>query len=691
MRNSSAKIPSVACRKRPSMIATCQLLGMAVLLNLLALGWCSATVAEESESSVRLLNMVKVLAADEMEGRGVGTRGLDMAAEYIAEQFREIGLKTDLFDGTPFQMFTIGGDPQLGPVEDNSLVIQGPKQDDADQKKVLRVREDFEPMAIGGSGEVTAPLVFVGYGITAKDWGYDDYANVDVQGKVVLMLRKEPQQSNAESVFNGSRTTQHATFNSKVTNAMRHGAAAVIMVNDDYEVQQRKERLEKDWREAVAKLTEAVRQFAQQGLPGDADVKEAQKTLAELAVRIDDMRAAAEEDQDELPGVGGAGVASNKETIPVFFCRRNAVDQIVKQALGIDLVTLEHKIDVGPTPQSQSLEGWTAECQSNIVRQDYRVKNVVGVLEGTGPLADETIVVGAHYDHVGFGGRGSLARGSKDVHNGADDNASGTAAMIELAQRLAARSAPSRRRLVFVAFAGEESGLLGSAHYVKQPPYPLEKTVLMVNLDMIGRLTDNQLTVGGTGTAEEFDALLDQLNESYQFALRKQPQGRGPSDHASFYRHDIPVLFLFTGLHADYHRPTDDYDKINLDGMVRVTDLVADIVDSLDDAPQRLTFQKATGKPRFRIRPAGPFLGVMPDVSWQEEGFAIMSVVPDSPAAAAGLQAGDVIIRLGDEEIAARGDIAGAIRKYGVDKEVALRVLRKGEELTLKVVFKDGR
>ncbi len=558
--------------------------------------------AEKNEASSRLIDTVKVLASDEMEGRGVGTKGLDAAADYIAEQFRSLGLKTDLFEGQPFQSFTIAGTPQLGPAAENQLILQGPNQDDTQQSNALEVGEAFNPLAVGGSGEAVAPIVFVGYGITAEDWHYDDYANVDVTGKIVLMLRKEPQQGDRDSIFNGTRSSQYATFQSKIKNAKSHGAVAAILVNDDYSVQRRGERLERNWRKEVDQLTEVAEEFGRQEDLSPEGVTKIRTRLAALASAVAAARTAADAEMDELPDVVAAGVASG-DTIPVFFCRRSVMDPIVRQALGTDLTTLERRLDDGPTPQSRPLAGWTAHCQAKIVRQDYDVKNVIGVLEGSGALADETIVIGAHYDHLGFGGFGSLARGSHEVHNGADDNASGTAGVVELARRMAAVPPHARRRLVFIAFAGEERGLLGSAHYVKNPLFPLPQTVAMINLDMIGRLKDDKLTIGGTGTADVWNPLIDKLNESYHFAITKQPQGSGPSDHASFYRQNIPVLFIFTDLHEDYHRPSDDYDKINVDGLRRVTDFAADILDSLDDAPQRPAFQKTSA--RAAILPAG--------------------------------------------------------------------------------------
>src|SRR5581483_9038272 len=215
----------------------------------------------------------------------------------------------------------------------------------------------------------------------------------------------------------------------------------------------------------------------------------------------------------------------------------------------------------------------------SVERRRIPVKNVVGVLDGAGPLANETVVIGAHYDHLGYGGRGtgSLSTGPKAIHHGADDNGSGTTVLMELARRFGAEKGRQGRRLVFVAFSGEEMGLLGSRFYVDNPPIPLATTVAMVNMDMVGRLADDpatgrgKLEVGGTGTAKEFDGLIDALNAKYGFAVKKNKSGVGPSDHTSFYQKGVPVFFLFTGLHRQYHKPTDTVDLINFPGMKRIT------------------------------------------------------------------------------------------------------------------------
>ncbi len=308
--------------------------------------------AEENESATRLIGTVKVLASDEMEGRGVGTQGIDAAANYIAEQFREMGLKTDLYDGQPFQTFTIAGVSELGPVAENHLSIEGPENKGDRYATQWKVGEDYNPLAAGGTGTAAGELVFVGYGITAPDRKYDDYAGVDVKGKVVLMLRKEPQQGDRESVFDGTRSTSHATFRSKITNAQKHGAVAIIMVNDAYAVQRRGQRLDRDWRGAVETLTHKVEQFSKQAELSADDVKKAQGELSKLAADVAAARSAAESNLDELPGVTAAGLASG-DTIPVFFCRREAVDPIVKRARhGPGYVGAAHRR--GPDPPEPS-------------------------------------------------------------------------------------------------------------------------------------------------------------------------------------------------------------------------------------------------------------------------------------------------------------------------------------------------
>ena len=303
-------------------------------------------------------------------------------------------------------------------------------------------------------------------------------------------------------------------------------------------------------------------------------------------------------------------------------------------------------------------------------------RNVAGFVRGTDPaLADEAIVIGAHYDHLGHGGMGSLSPGEEAIHNGADDNASGVAGMLELAAWFAAH--PQPRTLVFAAFGAEELGNIGSGAWVKDPPWPLERTVAMVNLDMVGRLRE-KLDVQGTGTSSAWPALLDSLaTDPATPEIARVPDGFGPSDHASFYGQRIPVLALFTGAHDEYHRPTDDPGTIDVEGEVRVVELAARLIEAVADG-REIPYAEAPVTQRraaaFRVG-----LGVIPDYGYADGGLLLQSVRPDGAAAAAGLQTGDVIVRLAGKDVAdvyAYTEILAGL-EAGVPVEA---VVRRGDE-----------
>ncbi|GIW89022.1 MAG: hypothetical protein KatS3mg108_3346 [Isosphaeraceae bacterium] len=492
-----------------------------------------------SPAETRLLADVSYLADDRREGRGLATQGIDEAADFLGFAFREIGLKpAPGLDGF-FQPFTVRGETRIA--EPTTLAITTPTG-----TLSLQTGETFVPLAIGSAGQgENRPVVFAGYGITAKDQtaglDYDDYAGIDVQGKVVLILRREPNPpAGSNSPFAGEEPTPFATFTAKVANATAHGAQAVLMVND-----------------------------------------------ASSAAHADTLL-----DFNATPRGG---------TIPFGMIPRSLADRILKDAGTPGLDALEEAINSTLTPQSRELPGITASYEVTLERVTYPARNVIGVLEGTGPLAEETIVVGAHYDHLGRGEVGSLAPGSTEIHNGADDNASGTAVVLELARRLAARRDPLPRRVVFALFSAEERGLLGSDHFVNHPVVPLNQIVAMLNLDMVGRYEDSKgLIVYGAGTSPGWEALVETLARSRglnpKFA-QGTSDGFSNSDHSSFYKKDIPVLFLFTGTHAQYHRPTDDTPLINPKGMAQIADLCELIL---------LDWARRPTRPEFTRLPAAP-------------------------------------------------------------------------------------
>jgi hypothetical protein len=275
--------------------------------------------------------------------------------------------------------------------------------------------------------------------------------------------------------------------------------------------------------------------------------------------------------------------------------------------------------------------------------------NVAGLVRGSDPaLAGQAIVIGAHYDHLGWGGMGSLAPDEEAIHNGADDNASGVAGVLALAELFAAQ--PQPRTLIFAAFGAEELGNVGSSAWVKDPPWPLERTVAMLNLDMVGRLRE-KLDVQGTGTSAAWAALLDSLAaDPAAPEIARVPDGFGPSDHSSFYSQGIPVLAFFTGAHDEYHRPTDDVGTIDPVGEVRVLELVAGAVEAIADGREIPYAEAPVTQRRAMAFQVG--LGVIPDYGYTDGGLLLASVRPDGPAAAAGLQAGDVIVKLAGKDVA---------------------------------------
>ncbi|RMH19449.1 MAG: M20/M25/M40 family metallo-hydrolase, partial [Gemmatimonadetes bacterium] len=339
--------------------------------------------------------------------------------------------------------------------------------------------------------------------------------------------------------------------------------------------------------------------------------------------------------------------------------------------------------------------GARAEVMVEVRPRRVEARNVVGVLPGHDPeRMREVIVVGAHYDHLGWGGEGSLAPGAHAVHNGADDNASGTAALIEVARRLASLHAAPERTVVFVAFTGEERGLWGSGRFVRDPTIPLARAVAMINMDMVGRLRDGRLTVFGTGTAREWPELLERLAAERGLTLAMVPDGYGPSDHSSFYGAGIPVLHFFTNTHEDYHRPTDDWEKIDEEGLRTVAGLVGDVVGRLSYGEVTPTLIEGAGTPTAPADPTGepeapaeasrgygPYFGSIPDMAAGDdvEGVRLTGVREGSPAAHAGLRAGDVIVSFGGKPVTDLYAYTYALREHAPGDRVQVVVLRDGE------------
>ncbi len=367
------------------------------------------------------------------------------------------------------------------------------------------------------------------------------------------------------------------------------------------------------------------------------------------------------------------------------------------------------RYEKGTASRSAGTAKVTASFKINLVKKSTEARNVIGVLPGTDPtLKNEAIVIGAHYDHLGHGGQGSLDVNSTEIHHGADDNASGTAAVIELARQFAAER-KNKRTIIFMAFSGEEEGLLGSQFYVSHPLFPLEKTVAMINLDMVGRLKDGKLNVGGIGTAAEWKSMVvtknvsenaglsvvklnsaagepDRKGSLTKFNLSLNDDGFGPSDHSSFYGKKVPVLFFFTGTHNDYHKPSDTADKINYEGEATIIEYISNILHSIDQNPTRPTYTVAkssgmSGRSGFNIS-----LGTVPNYADSTDGLLLDGVRDNSPAAKAGIMPGDRIVKLAGKDIRNVMDYTYVLGEMKAGVEYEVEIMRGGKRLMLTVV-----
>ncbi len=602
----------------------------------------SSATANADATVKRFREAVGWLASPDREGRGPGTAGIDQAADWVARQLATLGLETQVGDADGVQPFVMTLEATLGPDEKNRVELVGPDDGKGSRQVMpLELGKDFTPLAAGGSGPFDLPLVFAGFGITAPAEEYDDYGPLVsphghgslAKDAAVIVVRQEPQKDNPHSVFDGNQASQYAALSRKVANASEHEAGGLVFCND---------------------------------VGGD----------------------------DELMAFTRAGDGSTKRSMPILHVRREVINRIVQGSLGRDLATIEKTIDDSFKPQSAALAGWRIRGSTDIERKETQARNLLALLPGKGAAADgdapaidprETVVLGAHYDHLGYGGVNSAAPGETAIHHGADDNASGTAMLIEVAKMLRDRG-PFPRSILFVAFSGEERGLLGSSHYTANAAVPLADTVAMVNLDMVGRLTDNKLIIHGTGTGTGLDSLVDRLVGGHGFDVAKEPGGFGPSDHSSFYAKKIPVLHIFTGSHSDYHRPTDTAEKIDYDGMARIAGLVADAVGELASVSPRPDYIEVASK-QFARGGDRPYFGSIPDFGKPGGGYAITGVTKGSPAAEGGLQGGDVIVRLGDSAITGLEDFDSALRKYKAGETIPVVVKRNEAEVTLNVTL----
>jgi hypothetical protein len=567
--------------------------------------------------STRYLNDIKTLAAPNMEGRGAGTKGLAKATKYIEHRYKSLGLQPAGTNGY-LQPFTVTTGAKLK--SHNQFIVE-----EGGKKQALTLNQDFVPVSFSSSGSLTAAVVFAGYGASADEFGYDDYAGLDVKDKIVMVLRYEPEIFGVKSGQHG--LTQHSQLITKAINARNHGAKALVVIN---------------------------------GKLGDGE-------------------------EDLLMRFGGV---SGPQNVGLMLLQvKNAVADSWFKAAGKSLSDVQQQINHSGKPDSFAFPGTLQlSLKVDIEATHAQVNNVLAYLPGK---TSEYVIIGAHFDHLGRGDSNSLAPSQiGQIHPGADDNASGTAGVLELARLFAPMKGELDRGILFMSFSGEELGLLGSAEWVKDPTLPLEKCVAMLNMDMIGRIRDSKVYIGGVGTGSTFKTILDQAQKQEpNFKIEYSAGGYSASDHTSFVAKKIPVLFFFSGLHSDYHKPSDTWDKINAPSAAQLLNLVGDVAVQLAEAPSRPTFITVVeDKPVSGGGGGyGPYFGSIPDFGEVKDGVRFSDVRPGSPAAKAGLKAGDILVQFGDKPIHNLYDFTDALRRSKVGEVVEVKVLREGQPVTASV------
>ena len=551
---------------------------------------------------------ITYLASDELEGRMTGSKQLYIAAEYLKNEFENYGLKP-LFGESYFQEYPFMEKLELS--DNNSLKV-------IDNKKNLEtiaiLNQDFTPLAFSDNLAVSGNLIFAGYGISAKDLNYDDYENINVEEKIVVVFRNHPDMKSPHSKFE-----QYSSLRYKSTTARDKGAKGIIFINTN---------------------------------------DKTDDPLIELRY-------------DNAAKISGISIVSLKKDILNF----------------IPLSDLQNEIDSTLSPKSFYVEkNLTISISTEVLEIQGKSVNVGGYINpANDKYKDEYLVIGAHFDHLGWGEQNSLYTGEPAIHNGADDNASGTSGVLELAEKFSSIKDKLDRKIIFIAFSGEELGLLGSSYAANNFPLPIENDIAMINLDMVGRLNDkNDLIVYGTGTSSKWKNILDDKND-YDLNLTFNDEGFGPSDQSSFYGKKVPVLFFFTGTHSDYHKPSDDVDKINPTGEEKVLKYVYDVASSIVNSDTRPDYISVERKDTGKMTGTRVYVGTVPDFAGDVDGYKLGGVTDGSPAAKAGLLAGDIIVQFGDKKISNIYDFTYALGNYVPGDKVNVVIKRGEDKLTLEV------
>jgi Tol biopolymer transport system component len=569
----------------------------------------------------RVLADIRWLADPAREGRGVGTAGLDAAGAYVEERFRALGLAPAGDAGGYRQSFAVRTGITVEPA--TALRLNGAEVP----------RASFQPAGYSGSGKAAGKLVLAGYGLRDPANHIDDYAGLDVKGKIVVVRRFAPDHP---AYATPERQRSAGDIRQKAWLARERGARALVVV---------------DWPAPAKKQTTPTGQSHGAGAAGS--------------------------DEAPLPapraeGQGDAG-------IPVVLVKRAVLEPL--------FTALEHR------------KSASAELEVTLTFTTRPAFNVVGRLRATGPArAAGAVLVGAHYDHLGFGDHHSLAPDSHTPHLGADDNASGTAGLLEAARALAAHPQDLSRDVVFVAFSGEEEGDLGSTHFTRTPPAGLAMSDLraMINLDMVGRLRENRATILGSTSAAEWPDLIAEACAAARIECGLSPTGGfGPSDQMPFYAAGIPVAHFFTGSHGDYHKPSDIPGRINAAGAAQIAMAVAALASKVAARTEPLTLQRLPPPPaEGDARSFNASLGTIPDYAGPPagtRGVLLAGVRPGGAAEKAGLRRGDLLVKLGTHDIGSVEDLMYALNASKPGETVAAQIVRDGRPMSIEVTFQQGR
>lgn len=643
-----------------------------------------AAIDPDTGAEARIKADVTFLASPELAGRGTGESGARLAADYVTHRFTELHL-APLGDAPPgaARSYLQAFEARVGAVvEPPALrVAQGKSSKSAEAKAIVTADGS-------SSGTASGVAVLVGHGVTAPALSWDDYAGQDIEGKIAIVLDGVPAASGEGRPADALR--DFGTIRYKLRTAREHKASGVIVVAAGDELP----LLPSDAASmgipgVILSRTAARALFPKAGFAPPTKPAEAKPAAAAVKPAEAKPAVAAEKPAEAKPAAAAVKPAEAKP----------AAAAVKPAAPGPASATSSAKAPAAvKSVPPKALDGLTIELMTHVTPRTAPAFNVVGLLRARAdsPHAGEYIVVGAHYDHLGLGGTStSRAPGVHAVHPGADDNASGTALLLEVARRFTALPQAPDRNLLFVAFGAEELGTLGSRHFVDHPPAPLDSVkpiAAMINADMVGRMREGKLIIDGVGTSADWKSIVQGASAGLGLTLQFGAEGFGASDHASFTAARVPVAFLFTGAHDDYHMPSDTADRVDAAGVARAVVLAARIALELSHRDARLAFVDAPADPHRSTR--GGFrasLGTVPDYAFQGPGVRLSGVRPDAPAARAGLLAGDVILRVGTHAITNIHDFMFALGDLEPGREVEIEVDRGGKRVPIKVIPAPGR